>query len=261
MSGKGAEAVAQVKEEPAEEPDYFGGQASDEPDFGEVSFADIDVDGSSLEVEYETTTPVVDAPFDNAEDDLEIEVEFDDDEEFEIPMDDVEIPVPAEDWLAAVGKMLDQIATKTGKVKFANTLDGEDAQSHYDLGLAFMEMGLYDESFKEFRQAAADYSRRFVCFVFQSVCLREKGDLINAENVLRSLARPGLSLEDVCTAKYELALTCEAGGKSDEYVALLTEIDAVDRNFRDVGRRLDAVNSDKDALDFSDDDFKFFDTK
>lgn len=260
VSGKVTEVPAQP-EESFDEPDYFGGQASEESDFDEVSFADIDSDAAALEVEYEPESPAVASPFDNAEDDVEIEVEFDDDEDFEIPMDDESASVPEEDWLSAVGKMLDNIATKTGKVKFASALDGDDAQSHYDLGMAFMEMGLYDESFKEFRQAAADTSRRFICFVFQGVCLREKGDLGNAEKVLRSLVKPGLTLEDLCTAKYELALTCEAGGKPDEYVTLLTEIDAVDRNFRDVGRRLDAVHSDKDALDFSDDDFKIFDIK
>ena len=39
---------------------------------------------------------------------------------------------------------------------------------------------------------------------------------------------------------------------------LLSEIDASNRNFRDVRSRLDAVNSDKDVLDFSDDDLKGF---
>jgi hypothetical protein len=73
--------------------------------------------------------------------------------------------------------------------------------------------------------------------------------------------KPGLSLEETCSVKYELALTCEASGKSEEYVALLTEIDASNRNFRDVRARLDAANIDKDALDFSDDDLKGFDFK
>jgi hypothetical protein len=85
--------------------------------------------------------------------------------------------------------------------------------------------------------------------------------LENAEKVLQSLVRSDLNLEDACTVKYELALTCEAGGKHDRYVSLLTEIDSADRNFRDVGSRLDAVHADKDALDFSDDDFKIFDVK
>jgi tetratricopeptide (TPR) repeat protein len=250
-----------VQQESFAEPEYFDGQASDEPEFSEVSFADVDTDISTFEQHQVTDTRDFDAELETPEDELEIEVDFDDETVLEIPLDTAVAVVPEEDWLAAVGTMLDKIATKTGKVKFASALDGDDAQSHYDLGMAFMEMGLFDESFKEFRQAAADSSRRFECFVFQSVCLRSKGDLANAEKVLRSLMKPGLSLEETCSVKYELALTCEATGKSEEYVALLTEIDASNRNFRDVRARLDAANIDKDALDFSDDDLKGFDLK
>jgi len=188
-------------------------------------------------------------------------MDFYEDSDLEIPLDDVEAVDAEDDWIDAVGKMLDKIATKEGKVKFAKSLDGDDAQSHYDLGMAFMEMELFDESFKEFRQAAADTSRRFECFVFQSVCLRGKGDLVNAEKVLRSLVKPGISLQKSCSAKYELALVCEASGNTEEYVRLLSEIDVSNRNFRDVHSRLDAANSDIDALDFSDDDFKGFDIK
>lgn len=251
----------QVQKETFVEPEYFAGQAPEEPEFGEVSFADVDTDISAEEAQpvFETEGATDEAEI--LDEEVEIEVDFDDVVDIEIPLHEEATIEPEEDWLSSVGKMLDKIATKTGKVKFASDLDGEDAQSHYDLGTAFMEMGLYDESFKEFRQAAVDANRRFVCFVFQGVCLREKGDLENAGKVLRSLVRPGLSLEDSCSAKYELALTCEAGGKPDEYVKLLIEIAAEDRNFRDVSRRLDAVNTDKDALDFSDDDFKIFDVK
>jgi tetratricopeptide (TPR) repeat protein len=265
LSGTKQSVSAQAPKTPVAEPEYFAGQASDEPEFGEVSFADVDTEVADYERRQADIAgnedDVVDVAdeLETPEEDVEIEVDFDDDSDLESPMEVTETAAPEEDWLAVVASMLDKIATKKGKVKFASDLDGEDAQSHYDLGMAFMEMGLYEESFKEFRQAAADTSRRFVCFVFQGVCLREKGDLENAEKVLRQMVRPGLSLEDSCTAKYELAVTCQAVGKLDEYVALLTEIDAADRNFRDVRMRLDAVHTDRDSLDFSDDDFKIFD--
>jgi hypothetical protein len=79
--------------------------------------------------------------------------------------------------------------------------------------------------------------------------------------ILRALLNPELAAENMCAVKYELALTCEAGGKPEEYVALLTEIDKEDRTFRDVRSRLDSASGNKDAFDFSDDDFKIFDVK
>jgi tetratricopeptide (TPR) repeat protein len=279
----GAKAVSpppQVKQEPVPEPEHFAGQASEEPEFGEVSFADVDTDTdiTAFERQHDSAVRVTADEEESPEEELEIEVDFDVeseieadsnvdsqievdfdvDGELEIPLEVTNAAAVEEDWLGAVGKMLDKIGTKTGKVKFASALDGEDAQSHYDLGMAFMEMGLFDESFKEFSQAAADINRRFECFVFQGVCLRGKGDLANAEKVLRALVKPGTSLEESCSAKYELALTCEASGNAEEYVTLLAEIDASNRNFRDVRARLDAANADHDALDFSDDDLKGF---
>lgn len=250
-----------VEQETFAEPDYFAGQASDEPEFGEVAFEDADTEISAVEsrprVDAQDVADVAESP----DEDVEIEVDFDEDVDLEFPLDDAPESEPEEDWLDEVGNMLDKIATKTGNVKFASAPDGDDAQSHYDLGMAFMEMGLFDESFKEFRQATADTSRRFECFVFQCICLRGKGDLVNAEKVLRSLLKPGISLEESCSAKYELALICEASGKSEEYVELLAEIDALNRNFRDVHSRLNAAQSDADDLDFSDDDLKEFDFK
>lgn len=269
VSGAKAPPPSQGKHKPVEKL-HSVGKAAEEREFGEVSFADVDeeitVDVTAVESQQDTEFLVESAEMENPEE-VEIEVDFDDDGEIEVDFveEEIEIPLEApavvaveEDWLEAVGVMLDKIATKAGKVKFASDLDGDDAQSHYDLGMAFMEMGLFDESFKEFRQAAADTGRRFECFVFQSICLRGKGDLENAEMVLRSLMKPGISLEQSCTARYELALTCEASGKAEEYVTLLAEIDASDRNFRDVRSRLDAASSNNDDLDFSDDDFKGF---
>jgi tetratricopeptide (TPR) repeat protein len=261
LSGTKSAPPPQVQQEPVAEPDYFAGQDSDEPEFGEVSFADADTEITAFDSQQDVDARIVAGSMESPEEEVEIEMDFDDGVDLEIPLEDAVAPAPVVDWLAAIGKMLDKIATKTGKVKFASTLDGDDAQSHYDLGMAFMEMGLFDESFKEFRQAAADTGRRFECFVFQGVCLRGKGDLANAEKVLRSLVKPGISLEESCSVKYELALTCESSGNIDEYVKLLAEIDASNRNFRDVRTRLDAAHSDKDSLDFSDDDLKGFDFK
>lgn len=93
------------------------------------------------------------------------------------------------------------------------------------------------------------------------MCLREKGDPENAEKVLRLLVNPALPLEDLCTAKYELALTCHRLERNDEYVSLLTEIDKADRNFRDVHARLAAASDDKGLLDFTEDDLQALDFK
>ena len=259
VSGKGVRVLpTPAPEESADEPDYFSGHADDEQEFGEVSFADVETE-SAPDDHYAHDTPVNADTFDELEENVEIEVEFDDEDDFNIPL---EIPeAPEVDWLDAVGEIFDTIAVKPRGVKFASGLDGADAQSHYDLGLAFREMGLYDEAINEFRQASADAARRLECLILQGACLREKGDLVNAEKVLKSLMKPGLALDDACAVKFELALTYGACGKNDKLVELLTEIDKLNSGFRDVRARLDAARTDQDTLDFSDDELLGFDLK
>ena len=40
------------------------------------------------------------------------------------------------------------------KAGVSNTISGEDHESHYDLGMAYMEMGLHDEAIQEFQIAS-----------------------------------------------------------------------------------------------------------
>jgi tetratricopeptide (TPR) repeat protein len=256
MSGRSVDVTAQAPEVSFDEPDYFGGQTSDESEFGEVSFADINTD---FEEQHDSGTPDVSSVFDGPDDELEIEVEFDDEVDFEIPMDTTD--VPEDDWLGSVDAIFDTIAAKPRGVKFASGLDGDDAQSHYDLGLAFREMGLHDEAINEFRQASTDTSRRLECIILQGACLRDKGDLANAEKVLITLMKPALGLDDACSVKYELALTYEADGKMDQFLKLLTEIDASNSGFRDVRERIVAAGRGQNSLDFSDDELKGFELK
>lgn len=192
---------------------------------------------------------------------IEIEVEVDEEGDFgefgplELPAEEAE-----EDWLNSVGRVFDAITTAPRSVRFGIDLDTADAQSHYDLGVAFKEMGLYDEAISEFRHAAGDPARKVECLALQGACLREKGDVVMAESALRSLIKSGLALNELCSIKYELALTCEAAFKGEEAAALLEEIDQACPGFRDVRSRLDAAGSEP-SLDFSDEDLQGFELK
>jgi len=260
VSAKSVEPPPQPQDDPFSDQDAFGGQVGDEPDYGEVSFADIDIDSAPLVSTADSSSTAAADVFEQSEDEVDIEVEFDvdvDDDDFEIPLDTT--GVPGDDWLNEVGEIFDAIANKPRGVKFANGHDGADAQSHYDLGVAFREMGLYDEAISEFRQASADTGRRLECLILQGACLRDKGDLTNAEKVLKTLMKPGLGLDDECFVKYELALTYGAAGNNDQLVELLSEIEKKNSGYRDVRDRLVAAGKGKNTLDFSDDELLKFD--
>ena len=136
-------------------------------------------------------------------------------------------------------------------------MEGSDAQSHFDLGQAFKEMGLFDEAINEFRQASKDQSRRVECLIMQCACLRERGETEKAISMLLALLKPGLSVEEICAVKYELATGYEAAGKKEDASSILNEINAAMPGFRDISSRLRAADI-SESLDFSDDDFKDF---
>lgn len=163
-------------------------------------------------------------------------------------------------WLDSAGALFDTINTAPRGVRFGQEMDSSDAQSHFDLGLAFKEMGLFDEAINEFRQASSDPARRMGCLVMQGACLRERGDLEKALGILQALVNPGLSLEDSCAVNYELVITYEVMGKIDQANALLNEIEAANPGFRDVSSRLNAANLES-TLDFSDEELQGFGPK
>lgn len=189
----------------------------------------------------------------------EIEIELDLDDQ---PADPSVQPVSQENWFDTVSDIFDSVDTSPGKVKYGNGLEHGDSQSHYDLGLAFREMGLFDEALNEFRQAAEDPARRVECLVQQGACLRDKGDFARAENALQSLLKvPGLSLEETSSISYELALTFEASGRAGDAARLYGEIEAANPAFRDVKARLEQSGDGTDGFDFNEDDLLDFELK
>ena len=155
-----------------------------------------------------------------------------------------------ETWLDLVDTAFDStVATRS--VKFGDDVESLDAQTHYDLGVAFKEMGLFDEALNELRQAGEDNSFRLASLILQGACLREKGELKAAEELLRALLNPEFSGEDVRAVKYELALVYQNSGKDDAAAGLLKEIGAP--NPKAIKEKL--------SLDFSDAELKGFDLK
>lgn len=91
----------------------------------------------------------------------------------------------------------------------------------------------------------------------QCACLRERGELDKANTMLQALLKPGLSEEESCAVKYELATGYEAAGRAEDATILLNEINATNPGFRDIHSRLNAANK-SDSLDFSDEDLQDF---
>ncbi len=187
------------------------------------------------------------------DEDIDIDIDIDIDSPFDSPDQGISTASPSDNRLGSVGELFDTITTAPRGVKFSNEGENSDAQSHFDLGQAFKEMGLYDEAINEFRQASQDASRRVECQIMQCACLRERGEVERSITMLLALLKSGLSEQESCAVKYELSTGYEAVGKKEEANLLLNEINATNPGFRDIRSRLSTANI-SDSLDFSDDD-------
>jgi tetratricopeptide (TPR) repeat protein len=123
-------------------------------------------------------------------------------------------------------------------------LDAEDFQSHYDLGVAFKEMGLLDEAIAEFQKALRSPEGRLRTSEALGVCFYEKAQFPIAEAILRRAidAQPGNDDEKVGLL-YWLARSYEAQGKVDDGLSTYRRVMAVDIRFADASDRMGQLNA------------------
>lgn len=127
-------------------------------------------------------------------------------------------------------------------------LDKEDTETHYNLGIAYKEMGLLDDAIAEFKVAASDPHRRLDCLTLEGICSKEKGDLKGAEKAFREgLASDGATQEGVLSLKYELALLYEESGDMERAREAFGEVARMNSGFRDTVRKLEALGGEVEA--------------
>ena len=118
-------------------------------------------------------------------------------------------------------------------------LESDDYQSHYDLGVAFKEMGLLDEAIAEFQKALRAPDGRLRTSEALGMAFFEKGQFAVSETVLRR-AVDGDSDGDEAKIGllYWLGRALEAQGKGADAIASYERAMAVDIRFMDLGERI-----------------------
>jgi tetratricopeptide (TPR) repeat protein len=121
-------------------------------------------------------------------------------------------------------------------------IDEGDFQSHYDLGVAFKEMGLLDEAIAELQKALRAPDGKLRSSEALGVCFIDKGAYVVAESILRrALDLPASSDQERLGVLYWLGRALEEMGKRAEARELYGRVFAVDIRFRDVGERAKAL--------------------
>ncbi len=120
-------------------------------------------------------------------------------------------------------------------------ISDDDYETHYDLGIAYKEMGLLEEAINEFRRAQRDQTRFLECSTLIGNCMIELGRTEDAiEHYEGALAKSGTQNETIAL-KYECALAYQGLGELEKALALFMEIRAVEADYRDLESRIEAL--------------------
>jgi tetratricopeptide (TPR) repeat protein len=121
-------------------------------------------------------------------------------------------------------------------------IDETDFQSHYDLGVAFKEMGLLDEAIAELQKALRAPEGKLRTSEMLGVCFFEKGAYGVAESILRrGLELPASGDQERLGVLYWLGRALEEQGKKADARDLYGRVFAVDIRFLDVEQRAKAL--------------------
>ena len=126
----------------------------------------------------------------------------------------------------------------------------EDPETHYNLGVAFREMGLLDEAIAELQKvcAAIDHGHAFTqtvqTYTWLAQCFLDKGVPQAAIRWYeKALAIPGLDQESRVAINYELGSACESAQDRPAALRHFTDVYGTNIDYRDVAERIQALKS------------------
>jgi tetratricopeptide (TPR) repeat protein len=130
------------------------------------------------------------------------------------------------------------------KSKVATVVSDEDADTHYDLGIAYKEMGLIDEAISEFNVSSASPHKAVESYNMIGLCYRDKGNFTEAEKYFKlALQNPDITKDFSKGVLYDLARVYEENGEVKKAIEIFEKIVSIDSNFRDVSERLTNLKS------------------
>jgi len=162
-------------------------------------------------------------------------------------LDEMELP-PGSAAVGADGHVdVDQVFEKF-RAGIRSQVSENDSATHYDLGVAYKEMGLTDDAIHEFELAARDPERECNCFAMLGMVYLEKGQLDRAvESYVRALGAANKTIEQEMNVYYDLGTVYEMKGKPQDALYYFKKIARRDPGYRDVSERLSSLQPEKEV--------------
>ncbi|HZE94232.1 MAG TPA: tetratricopeptide repeat protein [Gemmatimonadales bacterium] len=166
---------------------------------------------------------------------------FSDDDDEGVPVKDTRMTVADEEPTGDEEQDFQDMLARF-KQGIDENIDETDFQSHYDLGVAFKEMGLLDEAIAELQKALRAPEGKLRTSEMLGICFFEKGAFGVAESILRR----GLDIaasgdQERLGVLYWLGRALEQQGKKADARDLYGRVFAVDIRFLDAEQRVKAL--------------------
>lgn len=121
----------------------------------------------------------------------------------------------------------------------------DDDQTHYNLGVAFREMGLLDEAIGEFQKVVNGNGSQHMgpyflqgCTLLASCFMDKEMPAIAAKWYLRALHAPSLNHEGALSLHYDLGIAFEKAGDTTAALEKFTEVYSQNIDYRDVAEKI-----------------------
>lgn len=129
-------------------------------------------------------------------------------------------------------------------------VDEDDSDTHFDLGQAYKEMGLYNEAIQAFEKVMESAGREVQCRLMMGLCHREQGSLSEAISQFKA----GLYVSDISGPEkfslyYEIGFTYEGLQDPQEALYYYEMVLKKEPGYRDVAKRVSAIKGAGDRAD------------
>ena len=157
-------------------------------------------------------------------------------------------PIQAAEAHSALSDLFDEF--KEDMEQSSSAGDSEDPDTHYNLGVAFKEMGLLDEAIGELQKvcSAIEHGHPFTqviqAYTWLASCFVEKGVPEAAVKWYeKALTAPAIDNESKMAVYYELASAHESAGDKKAALSNFMEVYGTNIDYRDVAQRIKALRT------------------
>ncbi|WP_321531088.1 tetratricopeptide repeat protein [uncultured Desulfuromonas sp.] len=199
---------------------------------------------TAARTEPQPGTSPVQAQAADSEESFDLDMVIDD--SFVAPLENVDLNMGEEDIDSSLegtlgqSNAVDEMPALADSQRGVQTVIGdEDTESAYNLGVAYKEMGLYDDAIAEFDKSIRSPLRKIDSLALKAACYIDQQKFDQAEDVLtQGLSDSLLSTKDRVVLYYETGLLYEAWHRYADALASYQVVADNDATFRDVSIKI-----------------------